>query len=494
MTFRVIFLPLRVPSPVRTRVLAQPRFAMKRFIAVAGLLLISGVVSAADRPNFVVIFCDDLGYGDLSCYGHPTIQTPHLDTMAAEGTRATQFYVAASVCTPSRAALLTGRYPVRTGLWGKRRVLFPDSVGGMPDRELTMAELLRDAGYSTAMVGKWHLGHLPEYLPTSHGFDQYYGIPYSNDMDKVGSNDPEKKGRKVFNDPDWKDFNVPLMSGTAADGCEIIERPVVQTTITERYTEKSIEYLNGVDADEPFFLYLAHSLPHVPLFRSEAFEGHSRAGLYGDVIEEIDAGVGRILQTLRDRNLDQNTLVVFTSDNGPWLTFRDQGGSAGCLRDGKGTTFDGGMRVPGIFWMPGTIPAGRIAPGLSSTLDLLPTFAAMAGAEVPGDRVLDGFDQSAWLTGNEPSARKSMFFYRDHRLMAIRHGDHKAHFITQTSYVPKRRAPQVHQPPLLYDLAIDLREQNDVAAQSPEILEAIAKVREQHEAAMEPAASQLDRK
>ena len=461
------------------------------FAIVANVRADDGEAATADRPNFVVIFCDDLGYGDLGCFGHPTIQTPALDAMASEGLLATQFYVAASVCTPSRAGLMTGRYPIRTGMCGKRRVLFPDSIGGLPKSETTIATMLRESGYATSMVGKWHLGHRPEYLPTSHGFDRYYGIPYSNDMDRVASDDPDKKGRKVFWNAMPSDFNVPMLEGTAKAGCEIVERPVDQTTLTRRYTDRAIAEIERMRG-EPFFLYLAHSLPHVPLFRSDAFVGHSAAGIYGDVIEEIDHGVGRILQTLRTLELDSKTLVVFTSDNGPWLVFNDHGGSAGPLRNGKGTTFEGGMRVPALFWMPGRIAAARRDSGLSSTLDLLPTFAAMSGASPP-DKTLDGYDLSGWLFDAAPSPRHEMFFYRDVRLMAIRSDNHKAHYITQDSYVRDSR-PTTHDPPLVFDLRIDLRERNDLSTQSPEWTERFAELRKRHEATLEPPESQLDRK
>ncbi len=445
-----------------------------------------------DRPNYVVIFCDDLGWGDLSCYGHPTIATPNLDRMASEGMRMTQFYVAASVCTPSRAGLMTGRYPVRSGMCGKRRVLFPDSVGGLPETERTIAEVLKQRGYSTGMVGKWHLGHLPQYLPTQHGFDSYYGIPYSNDMDSLAP-----KGTKrwdIFGDPDWKNFNVPLLEGTHAGGVAQIERPVDQRTITRRYVGKAIDFIRNQDEDQPFFLYLAHSLPHVPLFRSDDYVGHSRAGIYGDVIEEIDWGVGEIMQTLRERGIDESTMVVFTSDNGPWLVFDDHGGSAGPLRNGKGTTFEGGVRVPGLFWMPGIIPAGVVSSQLASTLDLLPTFASMSGAEVPGDIVLDGHDLSATLVEQASSPRESMFYYRDNRLMAVRRGRYKAHFITQDSYVPGSNVVTNHDPPLLYDLEIDLGEKRDIASEHPDVVEQIIKLKREHESAMEMAESQTDRK
>ncbi|MCC9599578.1 sulfatase [Stieleria sp. JC731] len=460
--------------------------ALLTCLAVLSLLCCS--VNAADRPNYVVIFCDDLGWGDLSCYGHPTIATPNLDQMSAEGTRMTQFYVAANVCTPSRAGLLTGRYPVRNGMYGNRRVLFPNSVGGIQDSELTIAEALKDTGYRTGMVGKWHLGHLPQYLPTEHGFESYYGIPYSNDMDKV----PGKKGRDAFADPDYHDFNVPLLAGTQGE-VQQIERPANQNTITRRYTEKAVQYIREHES-EPFFLYLAHSLPHVPLFRGEEFEDHSLAGLYGDVIEEIDWSVGQVLKQIRESGIDSKTLVVFTSDNGPWLTFGDHGGSAGPLRNGKGTTFEGGQRVPGIFWMPGTIPAGRVHHGLASTLDLLPTFAAMSDVSLPEDLVLDGYDLSETLTGDAASPRESFFYYRDSRLMAARLGRYKAHFKTQDSYTKDSRVVNEHDPPLLYDLLIDIGEKRDIASKHPDVVDEIAEVVKAHREGMVIAPSQCDRK
>ncbi|MEM6980828.1 MAG: sulfatase, partial [Planctomycetota bacterium] len=401
-----------------------------------------------------------------------------------------QFYVAASVCTPSRAGLMTGRYPVRSGMWGNRRVLFPDSVGGLPDSEVTVAECLSDAGYATGMVGKWHLGHRPEYLPTRHGFDSYVGIPYSNDMDKIPS---APRGRVVFQEPDWRHFNVPLLFGTSAEPPVEIERPVDQTTITRRYTEFATQFIRE-HTREPFFLYLAHSLPHVPLFRSADFVGYSRAGLYGDVIEEIDDGVGQILATLKESGLDQNTLVLFTSDNGPWLSFGDQGGSAGPLRDGKGTTFEGGMRVPAIAWMPGHIDAGTICRDLTSTLDVLPTFSAMASADLPEGLILDGFDLSATLLDGQPSPRESMFFYRGDRLMAVRHHDHKAHYITRTSYRKDSNRAERHDVPELYDLSVDIGEARNIAAKHPDVVEAIGLIKEDHQQSMVIAESQLDRK
>jgi len=456
------------------------------------LLVFSGVTAAASasKPNFIVIFCDDLGWGDLTCYGHPTIATANLDAMAAEGTRLTQFYVAACVCTPSRGALLTGRYAQRCGMYGRRRVLFPNSVGGLPASEKTIAEVLKSAGYATGMVGKWHLGHLPQYLPTEHGFDSYYGIPYSNDMDRRAPKG--MKHREIFAKPNWRHFRVPLLAGTAGGGVKEIERPVDQRTITRRYTYKAIDFIRQ-SKDGPFFLYLAHSMPHVPLFRHDAFAGHSRAGLYGDVIEEIDWSVGQILDELRRQDLAENTLVVFTSDNGPWLSYRDQGGSAGPLRNGKGTTYEGGMRVPAICWMPGTIPSGVDSPQLASSLDLLPTLASMGGAELPAELVLDGYDLSRMLTERDVSPRKTMFYYRDYRLMAIRHGRYKTHYITQGSYGIGGKEQQ-HDPPLLFDLETDIGEQRNIADKHPEILAEIERVRSEHEATMTFAVSQNDRK
>ena len=327
----------------------NPIFSFPLFALLAAFMQINAV-HAESKPNVVVIYADDLGYGDLACFGHPTIKTPHLDQMAEEGMKFTQFYSAAPVCTPSRAALLTGRYPIRSGMCSdKRRVLFPDSGGGIPASEVTLAEAMKSAGYRTACVGKWHLGHLPQFLPTSNGFDSYFGIPYSNDMDRVAD---RKMGRKIFLDPKVKYWNVPLMRDT-----EIVEQPADQTTITKRYTEEAIKFIKQ-DQKQPFFLYLAHNMPHVPLFRSTDFADKSLRGLYGDVIEEIDWSVGQVLQTLRDEGLDQNTIVWFSSDNGPWLIFDAQGGSAGLLRDGKGSTWEGGMREPTLAWWPGHIPAG----------------------------------------------------------------------------------------------------------------------------------------
>ena len=453
--------------------------------SVFGLWCISFVALAASAesatpPNIVIILADDLGYGDLGCYGNPTIRTPHLDRMAREGMRFTQFYSAAEVCTPSRAALLTGRLPPRNGMCGKRRVLFPGSKSGLLPEEITIAELLKTKGYATACVGKWHLGHLPQFLPGKQGFDYYFGIPYSNDMDRVAT---APKGRAAFLAPKSEYWNVPLLRNA-----EVVEQPADQHTVTRRYAEEAVKFIRE-HKTQPFFLYLPHTMPHVPLFASQDFEKKSRRGIFGDAVEELDHAVGSVLQALREEKLAENTLVFFTSDNGPWLTQLEQGGSAGLLREGKGSTWEGGMREPAIAWRPGTVPAGAVSAELASTLDFLPTCCALAGVAVPQDRTLDGFDVSLALAGGK-SPRNEMFFYRAYELMAVRVGPWKAHFQTQAGY--GQAEPTRHDPPLLFNVEVDAGEKFDVAGKSAEVLAEIGKVAEKHRAGMKAATSQLD--
>jgi len=451
-------------------------------IALFTSVFLPAVVNAESKPNVIVIYADDLGYGDLACFGHPTIKTPHLDQMAAEGMKFTQFYSAAPVCTPSRAALLTGRYPIRSGMCSdKRRVLFPDSGGGLPASEVTLAEALKETGYKTACVGKWHLGHLPQFLPTSHGFDSYYGIPYSNDMDRVAE---RKLGRSIFLKPEVKYWNVPLMRDT-----EIIERPADQTTITKRYTEEAVKFIKE-NQKQPFYLYLAHSMPHVPLFRSKEFEDKSLRGLYGDVIEEIDWSVGQVLQELKAQGLDQNTIVWFSSDNGPWLIFNQQGGSAGLLRDGKGSTWEGGMREPTLAWWPGHIPSGSVSQALGSTMDIYTTSIKLAGGTLPTDRVVDGLDLTSVLIETDKSPRDEMAFYRGTKLMAYRKGPWKAHFITKPAY--GREPFQEHNPPVLYHLEHDPSEKYDVAKDHPKVIKELLAAAEKHQQTVKPVPSQLE--
>jgi arylsulfatase A len=438
--------------------------------------------NAQTQPNIVIIFADDLGYGDLSCYGHPTIITPQLDKMAYEGQKWTNFYVAAPVCTPSRAALLTGRYPIRSGMCSdKSRVLFPNSTGGIPQSEITLAEQLKKTGYVTAAIGKWHLGHRKEFLPTSNGFDSYFGIPYSNDMD---SKRPEGiTHRQAFWEAKTEYFNVPLMKDE-----EEYERPANQHTLTKRYNEAAVNFIMK-NKDKPFFLYLAHNLPHVPLFAAEEMLGKSKRGLFGDVVQEIDHGVGQIMETLKETGLDENTLVVFTSDNGPWLSYYDHGGSAGLLHDGKGTTWEGGMRVPAIFWWPGKVQPAVIDE-MGSTLDLFTVCSSLAGVELPSDRIMDSYDLRPTLFDLAPSPRDEMFYYRGTTIYAARQGAYKLHYITETCYTPDNNKI-VHEKPLLFNVEVDPSEMYNIADDYPEVVKSIEEMVRQHKAKVIPVKDQL---
>ena len=424
--------------------------------AVAAQSVPASAQAAGEKPNFIIIFTDDQGYNDLSCFGAPEIKTPHIDRMAGEGMKFTDFYVAAPVCTPSRGALMTGCYPPRNSLGrvprGEDRmggVFFPDSRAGIHPNELTLAELLKEQGYATGCVGKWHLGHLPEFLPTRNGFDYYYGIPYSNDM---------------------KPCPVLRME-------EEIEEPAVQETLTERYTEESVKFIRE-HQDEQFFLYLAHSMPHIPIAASEKFEGTSAGGLYGDVIETIDWGVGQILDTLDELDLADNTVILFTSDNGPWLTYGDLAGSATPLRAGKGTTYEGGMRVPCVMRWPARMPAGRVCSEVASTIDVLPTFIQLAGGEVPTDRIIDGKDILPLMTG-EPGAEsphEAFFYYFQNELHAVRSGPWKLRL--ESTYlhedIYRNRHKDVRDVPIreaLYNLDTDIGEQKDVKQHQKDVVE-----------------------
>jgi arylsulfatase A-like enzyme len=360
----------------------------------------------------------------------------------------------------------------------KRGVLFPDSGGGLPNREITLAEMLKTKKYATAIVGKWHLGHLPQYLPTQQGFDQYFGIPYSNDMDKSGG--PGYRAEIIKDEnyyPETQHYNVPLMRGT-----EIIERPADQNSITRRYTDEAISFIRA-NQNRPFFLYLPHNLPHIPLFASAEFRGKSARGLYGDVVEEIDFNVGRIIDTLRELKIENNTMVVFTSDNGPWLSFDTHGGSAGPLRAGKGTTFEGGQRVPTIFWWPGRVQPG-VQHQLGSTLDFMATFASLADINPPADRKLDSYDLSPTLLKHQPSPRTEFFYWTNAELHAVRSGPWKLHVkIREPVNYGKEVIPTA---PELYHLEHDISEKHNLANKHPDIVAKLLDIIKTHKADIDP--------
>lgn len=433
-------------------------------------------------PNIILINTDDQGYADLGVYGHPSLRTPHLDRMAREGLRLTDFYAAASVCTPSRAGLLTGRLPIRSGMSGnlKKRVLYPNAEGGLPPDEKTIAEMLKDQGYATCLIGKWHLGDAPQHLPTEHGFDQYFGIPYSNDMNIERGRPRHVSGIDPDANSSW--WNVPLMRDI-----KVVEQPAEQEDLTRRYTEEAVGFMRK-HRHEPFFLYLAHGMPHVPLFASAAFKDSSPRGRYGDVIAEIDWSVGRILDEIRTAGLEERTLVIFTSDNGPWLRKGTAGGSAGLLRDGKGGTWEGGYRVPGIFWWPSRIQAGRISSNVVSQLDLFKTISLLAGSAIP-DRELDSHDLRPFLWGTGASPRQEILYYRGTELYAIRKGEFKAHFQTWDGY---SREPAVqHDPPLLYNLCKDPGESENIAEQYPEKVRELSRLAALYESSIQPGVPQF---
>jgi arylsulfatase A-like enzyme len=439
------------------------KFSRRRFIVSIGLAILPCAACHLEpatpservtRPNFILFFVDDMGYGDLSCYGHPTIRTPRLDHMAEEGIRLTSFYAAASFCTPSRVALMTGRYAERTGLHGN---LGPGSKGGLPLSEVTLAEVLKKRGYRTMAIGKWHLGHDPvEYLPTSRGFDAYYGLLYSNDMI-----------------PPWVNTDRPL---ELYRDTEPIEHPVEQSTLTERYTKEAVAFIREAKND-PFFLYIPHSMPHLPVSASDRFRGESRSGLYGDVIETLDWSVGRVLDVLEEEGIDRRTMVIFTSDNGPWLNLPPRmlqkgvepwhAGSPGPLRGQKNTTYEGGMRVPCIVRWPGCIPAGQVSEDMATTMDLYTTLIEAAGGRVPSDRVVDGNDILPMLEGRSASTTTELFYLRSNHLEAVREGRWKYRLSRSGRTDLIAGEPLT---PELFDLEVDPSERYNVADRHPDIV------------------------
>jgi arylsulfatase A-like enzyme len=433
-----------------------------------------GGTSSASTPNVLFVLADDLGYGDLGSYGNADAHTPNLDRLAAEGVRATQFYVGASVCTPSRAALLTGRYPGRMTL-DPRGVFFPDSTNGLDPAEVTIAELLQERGYLTALVGKWHLGHLPEFLPGAQGFGVFFGLPYSNDMDEPhvpGEPPPVHPCNSLL--PDCRP-GVPLMR----DG-GILEMPAVQETLTRRYTDEALAVMRRAAAEQrPFFVLYAHHAPHTPLYAAEEFRGTTRGGLYGDVVAELDASVGELVAEIAALGLEDETLVVFTSDNGPWLLWStdapvpqggQDAGSPGPLRNGKSTTFEGGMRVPMIARWPGRIAAGRTVDAPATMLDWLPTLAGLAGAALPAGVELDGKDILPLLEGSAPrdadGAFRFLYYRQDNSgIGGYREGRWKLKLAVEGGESVYARYDHGD---LLFDLDADPGEATDLAAALPD--------------------------
>ncbi len=432
-------------------------------LATSWTSLTSVALSAADLPNVVIVFADDLGYADLSCFGGK-IHTPYLDHMASEGRKLTSFYVAQAVCSASRTALLTGCYPNRVDILG---ALGPQSKNGIHDDETTIAEVLKTRGYATAIFGKWHLGHWPQFLPTRHGFDHYFGLPYSNDMW------PQHPTAKF---PD-----LPLIERD-----RVIAVNPDQSQLVKWYAERAVQFIEA-SKDRPFFLYVPHAMPHVPLFVSDRYAGRSGHGLYGDVIQEIDWSVGQILAALKRCEIDDRTLVIFTSDNGPWLSYGHHAGSAGPLREGKGTAWDGGVRVPFIARWPGKIPAGTETNAMAATIDILPTVAKLAGASLPA-KPIDGVDVSPVLLSPTPvvSPRENYFFFWGQELHAVRSGPWKLHFEHPYITVPEPgrdgrpgKVASTKTTQALYNLEHDVGEQHDLADKHPEVVQRLNELAEQ---------------
>lgn len=433
--------------------------AIYNFSLLTLLLLFNLCQTAVEQDtkpaNIIIVFADDMGYGDLSCYAHPNIVTPNLDKMADEGIRFTSFYAAASVCTPSRAALLTGRYPIRN----TPHNFGPESKNGLPVEEVTIANLLKEKGYVTKAIGKWHLGHMPPYLPTSRGFDSFYGLPYSNDM--------------ILPWCPWltEDDRLFLYEDTEA----VEEIGFEQDDLTKNYTMKAVEFIKS-NREQPFFLYFAHSMPHLPISTSKEFVGKSKGGLYGDVIETIDWSMGELFKALKETGIDDNTLVIFTSDNGPWHNLPDRmvqqgverwhSGSVGLLRGAKATTYEGGFRVPAIIRWPGSAADGIVSQEVVTTMDLFATVAQVGGAELPGDRAIDGNNILSLLNGNKYQRDDVFFYLRGTNLEAVRNDTWKLRLTEQAGVE-------------LYNLEFDPSEMYNRATEHPELVKELSKVMEE---------------
>ncbi|MFT4152914.1 sulfatase [Parafilimonas sp.] len=452
---------------------------MKNYLVWLAAVVLSFFAGAAiaqsknNQPNIVLIFMDDMGYGDVEAYGGTGYTTPNINKLAAEGMRFTNFYAAQPICSASRAALLTGCYPNRIGISG---ALSPGSKTGISDKEETIATVLKKKGYFTGIIGKWHLGDYKEFLPLQHGFDYYFGLPYSNDMWPVNYDGSPVKptdeawGRKHTNPP------LPLIEGN--DPVRYITTLKDQDMLTTWYTEKAVTFIQQ-HKQQPFFLYLAHSMVHVPLGVSDKFRGKSQRGLFGDVVMEIDWSVGEVMKALKDNGLDKNTLIIFTSDNGPWLNFGNHAGSAGAFREGKATTWEGGQREPAIVKWPGVVPAGTVCNKLACNIDILPTLAAITGAPLLANKI-DGLNILSLIKGDaDASPRDHLFFYfGKNNLEAVRQGLWK--LVLPHAYRSYNAAPGKDGWPgptitdstglALYDLSRDPGERYDVKDQNPEIV------------------------
>jgi len=451
--------------------------------AIIGYVLFSiGIIDKAyaqtskpRSPNIVLIFVDDMGYGDLSVNGALGYKTPNLDKMAAEGTRFTNFLAAQAVCTASRAAIMTGCYPNRIGISG---AFGPNSKIGLNPEEETIADLLKDKGYATGIFGKWHLGHHKEFLPLQQGFDEFYGVPYSHDMWPLHPSSTPKKA--AYPELNMIEGNEPV---------KVIKTLDDIAQITTAVTDRAVGFIRKHKKD-PFFLYVPHPLPHVPLAVSSKFKGKSGNGLFGDVLMEIDWSVGEILKELKAQGLDKNTLVIFTSDNGPWLNYGDHAGSTGGFREGKGNSYEGGQRVPCIMRWPEVVPAGRVSNKLMSTIDLLPTIATLTGASQPKKRI-DGLDFSKLLKGDDSQSPRAdfLYYYRKNNLEAVRKGDWKLVFAhpgrTYAEYAPGQNGlpGKVNEnkefPYALYNLQRDPGERHDLSQLFPEIVASLEKLAEE---------------
>ncbi len=388
-------------------------------------------VELQPAPNIIVIMADDLGWADISLNGADLIRTPHIDRIGREGVQLTSFYAGSNVCTPSRAALMTGRYPIRFGM---QHVIFPQSQDGLPEQEVTLAEILSEAGYATGMVGKWHLGHQKQHWPTMHGFDEFFGVAYSNDM---------------------QPFDLYRQS-------DIIESPVDQTRLTENYAEAAVSFIEK-NSDQPFFLYYAETFPHIPLFVPDSALDQSEAGEYGDVVEHLDWGIGQILAALESTGQSDNTLIIVTSDNGPWFE-----GDAGRYRDRKGGTHEGGYRVPFVARWPAAIPAGLTSDAMAMNIDLLPTLAALAGADVPSDRQIDGKDILPLLKGGEDTPHEHLFFFNGNKVAAVR--DARYRLVLNTYYRTFEVPFEQFGAKLLFDLERDPSERFSYVREYPDVV------------------------